>query len=198
MAVVPWILSDALWGADRAAPVEEGASFPSSGCKRLDDRSALQGILVVPHTGIAWRHQPPELGFGSGSTCYRRLDEAVLKLASQGSRRLDDPARGRRDRTAPAKPGPRRQERALDRGGAQPRIVPSGATPGRFHPDAGTPPAILCATVGASTGRRVSWTDYTDCVTVDSAVRASRATSSSVLPPRDRVVVGDRRDDTGV
>ena len=27
------------------------------------------------HTGIAWRHLPPELGFGSGSTCYRRLDE---------------------------------------------------------------------------------------------------------------------------
>ena len=27
------------------------------------------------HTGIAWRHLPLELGFGSGATCYRRLDE---------------------------------------------------------------------------------------------------------------------------
>ena len=27
------------------------------------------------HTGIAWRHLPAELGFGSGVTCWRRLDE---------------------------------------------------------------------------------------------------------------------------
>ncbi len=27
------------------------------------------------HIGIAWRHLPLELGFGSGSTCNRRLDE---------------------------------------------------------------------------------------------------------------------------
>jgi transposase len=31
--------------------------------------------LFVLHTGIVWRHLPLELGFGSGSTCYRRLDE---------------------------------------------------------------------------------------------------------------------------
>jgi len=41
----------------------------------LPDRAALQGILFVLHTGIAWRHLPPELGFGGGSTCYRRMDE---------------------------------------------------------------------------------------------------------------------------
>jgi transposase len=29
----------------------------------------------VLHTGIDWRHLPLELGFGSGSTCYRRLCE---------------------------------------------------------------------------------------------------------------------------
>jgi transposase len=29
--------------------------------------------LFVLHTGIAWRHLPLELGFGSGSTCYRRM-----------------------------------------------------------------------------------------------------------------------------
>ena len=27
------------------------------------------------HTGIAWRHLPPELGFGPGITCWRRLDD---------------------------------------------------------------------------------------------------------------------------
>ena len=42
---------------------------------RLADRQALQGILFVLHTGIAWRQLPQELGFGSGSTCWRRLDE---------------------------------------------------------------------------------------------------------------------------
>jgi Putative transposase of IS4/5 family (DUF4096) len=29
----------------------------------------------VLFTGIAWRHLPPELGFGGGSTCHRRMDE---------------------------------------------------------------------------------------------------------------------------
>jgi transposase len=53
--------------------VERRFRYP--GRRRLDDRAALQGILFVLHTGIAWRHLPLELGFGSGSTCYRRLDE---------------------------------------------------------------------------------------------------------------------------
>jgi transposase len=75
MAVAPWIVSDALW--ERIEPllpkVERRSRYP--GRKRLDDRAALQGILFVLHTGIPWRHLPLELGFGSGSTCYRRLDE---------------------------------------------------------------------------------------------------------------------------
>jgi len=75
MATAPWIVSDELW--QRIEPllpkVERRFRFP--GRKRLPDREALQGILFVLHTGIAWRHLPLELGFGSGSTCYRRLDE---------------------------------------------------------------------------------------------------------------------------
>jgi transposase len=35
----------------------------------------LEGILSVLHTGIAWQNLPAELGFGSGVTCWRRLDE---------------------------------------------------------------------------------------------------------------------------
>jgi len=49
--------------------------FRYPGRKRLPDRQALQGILFVLHTGIAWQHLPAELGFGSGVTCWRRLDE---------------------------------------------------------------------------------------------------------------------------
>jgi len=75
VSVAPWIVSDALW--ERIEPllpkVERRFRFP--GRKRRPDREALQGILFVLHTGIAWRHLPLELGFGSGSTCYRRLDE---------------------------------------------------------------------------------------------------------------------------
>jgi transposase len=73
MSVAPWIVSDALW--ERVQPllpkVERRFRYP--GRRRLDDRAALQGILFVLHTGIAWRHLPLELGFGSGSTCYRRM-----------------------------------------------------------------------------------------------------------------------------
>ena len=49
--------------------------FRYPGRRRLDDRAALSGILFVLHTGIAWRHLPQELGFGSGVTCWRRLEE---------------------------------------------------------------------------------------------------------------------------
>ena len=49
--------------------------FRYPGRKRLGDREALSGILFVLYTGIAWRHLPLELGFGSGATCRRRLDE---------------------------------------------------------------------------------------------------------------------------
>src|SRR5207237_8544290 len=75
MAVAPWIVSEELW--ERIEPllpkVERRFRYP--GRKRLRDRQALQGILFVLHTGIAWRHLPLELGFGGGSTCCRRLDE---------------------------------------------------------------------------------------------------------------------------
>src|SRR5213593_3228030 len=75
MAVAPWIVSDGLW--QRFEPLLPGVErrFRFPGRRRLPDREALQGILFVLHTGIAWRHLPLELGFGSGSTCYRRLVE---------------------------------------------------------------------------------------------------------------------------
>ncbi len=75
MAGAPWIVSNELW--ERIEPllprVERRFRYP--GRKRLPDKQALQGILFVLHTGIAWRHLPLELGFGGGSTCYRRMVE---------------------------------------------------------------------------------------------------------------------------
>jgi transposase len=75
MAVALWIVSDRLWGlVEPLLPVKE-RRFRYPGRRRLPDREALQGILFVLHTGISWRHLPAELGFGSGVTCWRRLDE---------------------------------------------------------------------------------------------------------------------------
>jgi transposase len=75
MAVAPWIVSDELWELVEPLLPERERRFRYPGRKRLPDRRALQGILFVLHTGIAWRHLPLELGFGSGSTCWRRLEE---------------------------------------------------------------------------------------------------------------------------
>ena len=75
MAVAPWIVSDGLWELLEPLLPRVERRFRYPGRKRLPDREALQGILFVLHRGIAWRHVPLELGFGSGSTCYRRLDE---------------------------------------------------------------------------------------------------------------------------
>lgn len=75
MAVAPWVVSDELWSRIEPLLPKVERRFRYPGRKRLPDRQALQGILFVLYTGIAWRHLPAELGFGGGSTCHRRMDE---------------------------------------------------------------------------------------------------------------------------
>src|SRR5512133_11691 len=75
MAVAPWIVSDELWGLVEPLLPKRERRFRYPGRKRLPDRQALQGVLFVLHTRISWTHLPAELGFGSGVTCWRRLDE---------------------------------------------------------------------------------------------------------------------------
>ena len=71
----PWIVPDGLW--QRIEPLlpqpERNPRYP--GRKRIPDRQVLCGILFVLHTGIQWEFLPQELGFGSGMTCWRRLQE---------------------------------------------------------------------------------------------------------------------------
>jgi transposase len=74
MASAPWIVSDELWELIEPLLPRRERSRPG-GRSRHPDRQTLSGILFVLHTGIAWRHLPAELGFGSGVTCWRRLDE---------------------------------------------------------------------------------------------------------------------------
>jgi transposase len=62
-------------GAGRAAAADEERRFRYPGADGCRIGKRLQGILFVLHTGIAWQHLPGELGFGSGVTCWRRLDE---------------------------------------------------------------------------------------------------------------------------
>ena len=75
MVAKPWIVSDELWGRIEPLLPKVERRFRYPGRKRLPDRQALQGILFVLHTGIAWTQLPAELGFGSGVTCWRRLDQ---------------------------------------------------------------------------------------------------------------------------
>ena len=75
MRAKPWEVPDGLWERiEPLLPVRQ-RRFRYPGRKPLDDRQVLQGILFVLHTGVAWRHLPPELGFGGGSTCHRRMDQ---------------------------------------------------------------------------------------------------------------------------
>jgi transposase len=88
-------------GAGRALLPKKERRFRYPGRKRLDDRLALQGILFVLHTGIAWRHLPRELGF------RLRLDLlSPPRVRSSGRARWPTPAtcrrkRGRRNRPEP-------------------------------------------------------------------------------------------------
>jgi len=71
------VVDDKLWNLiEPLLPRVSGrAHYP--GCKRIDDRKVLSGIVFVLTTGIAaWQQLPPELGFGSGMTCWRRLRES--------------------------------------------------------------------------------------------------------------------------
>jgi transposase len=66
------LVSDTLWS--RIAPLlPVEPPKPKGGRPRVDDRAALTGILYILDTGSHWKRLPTELGFGSGSTCWRRL-----------------------------------------------------------------------------------------------------------------------------
>ena len=71
----PWEVSDELWELVEPLLPKKPRRARYPGRRRLPDREALSGILFVLHTGIPWMHLPQELGYGSGYTCWRRLDE---------------------------------------------------------------------------------------------------------------------------
>src|ERR671915_2203685 len=68
------LLSDELW--ERIVPLlPPEKEKPKGGRPRVPDRAALTGILFVLRSGIPWEMLPPEMGCGSGMTCWRRLQD---------------------------------------------------------------------------------------------------------------------------
>ena len=66
------LVSDELW--QTIAPLlPPEQPKPKGGRPRVSDRAALTGIVFVLRTGIPWELLPPEMGCGSGVTCWRRL-----------------------------------------------------------------------------------------------------------------------------
>ncbi len=65
------LVPNALWAAiEPLLPLEPAK--PKGGRPRVDDRTALAGILFVLRSGIPWEMLPSEIGC-SGMTCWRRL-----------------------------------------------------------------------------------------------------------------------------
>ncbi|HEV2125459.1 MAG TPA: IS5 family transposase [Chloroflexota bacterium] len=66
------LVSDELW-AIVAPLLPPEPPKPNGGRPRVADRAALTGIIFVLKSGIPWEMLPPEMGCGSGVTCWRRL-----------------------------------------------------------------------------------------------------------------------------
>ena len=66
------LVTDELWAVIEPL-LPKRPPRPKGGRPVVDDRAALSGILFVLKTGIPWEYLPPEMGCGSGMTCWRRL-----------------------------------------------------------------------------------------------------------------------------
>ena len=65
-------VTEALWKA--IAPLlPEHKPSPKGGRPPMSDRACLEGIILVLKSGMAWQLLPTRLGYGSGSTCWRRF-----------------------------------------------------------------------------------------------------------------------------
>src|SRR6516165_1407735 len=112
------LVNDQLWNA--IAPyLPEHPPAPTGGRPRVPDRLCLNGIVFVLREGIRWQSLPTALGWGSGSTCWRRFEEWP---AAGDADRAGQPAR----RAGPAWPA------VVAVGGPELRLpLPPGGAAGR-------------------------------------------------------------------
>src|SRR3954447_10180770 len=72
----PRLISDELWAlVEPLIPPPRPAVHGRTGRPRTPDRDAPEGIAFVLATGMGWAKLPAEVGYGSGWTCWRRLQE---------------------------------------------------------------------------------------------------------------------------
>jgi transposase len=65
-------VSETLWKA--IAPLlPEPKPSPKGGRPPVPNRACLEGIVFVLMSGMPWQMLPTSLGYGSGSTCWRRF-----------------------------------------------------------------------------------------------------------------------------
>jgi transposase len=65
-------VSKTLWSA--IAPLlPDPIPSPRGGRPPVPNRACLEGIVFVLKSGMPWQMLPTELGYGSGSTCWRRF-----------------------------------------------------------------------------------------------------------------------------
>ena len=93
-------VTKALWKTVQPLLPEPKPS-PKGGRPPIPNRACLEGIIFVLKSGMPWQMLPTELGYGSGSTCWRRFRDWTrlgvwpelhrAALAHPRSKRTDQP-----------------------------------------------------------------------------------------------------------
>ena len=69
---MPELLPDELWNEIEVF-LPQPIKSPKGGRPAVSNRACMTGIIFVLKSGVAWNLLPPEMGCGSGVTCWRRL-----------------------------------------------------------------------------------------------------------------------------
>ena len=181
MSAKPWVVSDELWRRIEPLLPRVERRFRYPGRRRLPDRQALQGILFVLHTGIAWRHLPLELGFRWRLDVLSPLGRVAASgsVAAAARTAAFRAASRRRDRMGAG--GRRLQSRTSEKGGAAtgPSPVDRARNGSKHHL------ARPTASSAASSSFRCSSSRF--CATIRRSRRlttAKTATPTTVNPSR--------------
>lgn len=73
----PWRIEDRLWQRLEPLLLDPPRRTHNPGRRRYPARACLEGLLYLLYTGGRYVDLPRELGFPSGETCRRRLQEWI-------------------------------------------------------------------------------------------------------------------------